>query len=150
MLGPHASPAPPTVPGPHAGSDPCSPWSCARLRSFGSVLPPFSCRSLIPWLMALRESPVARETAEIPPHPIATASASRYQPPRPFIEFPGHQVESALDPCFFLHASQSITPRYPISFCDCYFLTTPKQRDSRLKRACQVAHARPGSGSTSP
>src|SRR5260221_14521921 len=39
-----------------------------------SVVPPFSCSSLIPWLMALRESPVARETAEIPPHPIATAS----------------------------------------------------------------------------
>src|SRR5437660_2986292 len=39
-----------------------------------SPLPSSSCSSLIPWLMALRESPVARETAEIPPHPRASAS----------------------------------------------------------------------------
>ena len=39
-----------------------------------SFPPPPSCSSLIPWLIALRESPVARETVEIPPHPITIAS----------------------------------------------------------------------------
>ena len=59
--------------------------------------------------MACRESPVARETAEIPPHPSAMASAFGHQPPRPFIEFPGHSLESLLDRFFFFHASYSIT-----------------------------------------
>src|SRR5260370_39469223 len=36
-------------------------------------VPPFSCSSLIPCLMSLLASPVPRETAEIPPHPIATS-----------------------------------------------------------------------------
>src|SRR5260370_7678205 len=34
------------------------------------LAPPLSCSSLIPWLMALRQIPGARETAEIPPHPL--------------------------------------------------------------------------------
>ncbi len=73
--------------------------------------------------MTRRDSPVARETAEIPPHPSAIASAFGYQPSRPFIQLSGDSLESLLD-CFFFgfHASEFIISSLDYKY---YFLTIP-------------------------
>jgi len=60
--------------------------------------------------MALRESPVARDTAEIPPHPIIMASLAASSRRVRGVELPDQQIESLLDGFFsFIHAPQSTT-----------------------------------------
>ena len=78
--------------------------------------------------MALRESPVARETTEIPPHPIATASLAATSRRDRSLSSLATSSNLRLIPAssFMPHSLSHITSL--ISFCDRYFLTTPKRR----------------------
>src|SRR6266705_5564046 len=88
-----------------------------------SFPPPPCCSCLIPWLIALRESPVARETTEIPPHPIAIASLAATS--RRARSFSSPLTSSNLR----LITSSLLMPHslsHLSSSCYLYFLTSPK------------------------
>src|SRR5713101_5453352 len=78
--------------------------------------------ALVPWLITGRESPVARETIETPPHPIANASlAASSRRVRSFSSVATRSYRSLISSSLFM----SHRLPHPPPLCQCYSLTTP-------------------------
>src|SRR5260370_26437086 len=91
-----------------------------RTRPSPTLVP--SCTSLIPWMITGRESPVARETIETPPHPIANASLpASSRRVRSFSSVATRSYRSLISSSLFMSHR---LPHLP-SPCQCYSLTTP-------------------------
>src|SRR5713226_9640992 len=110
-----------------------------RIRPSPTLAP--CCSSLIPWLMTGRESPVARETIETPPHPIASASlAASSRRVRSFSSVATRSYRCLTSSSLFM----SHRLPYPPSLCQCYSLTTSKipRLSQRTFLSCKTGEKR--------